>query len=470
MKNRTSSALTANAPVGVLDVYQNAAAAFSLRQLTKAYTGSAIRIRRNDDNVEVDVPFNGFAGLGSIGLENFLKSYCGGFGTNYFLGSETFDPLFWVYNNTSRVASAGTSPISSSNASKLLETNVTNKFNVTFPIGSSGGGARLSTSYYVKAAERNFAYVALQEDTSPFATAMVVVNLTTLQTQTNHTLPNNEFSNISFFAQSVGNGWVRISISANVNTLNTVVSSVGIATSLTTITYAGSSTSGILIWGGQAEAGETSIYDWKGNSSSASAFVTTWYDQSGNARNAAQANAALQPRIVDSGTVEKINGIPSVRFNAQFLDTATNIPAPSGGLATMFSVLPSVTGSYVGISLFSTLPDNEYVRYFADGLSYPLLGRTARTGQVSAGMPASGGLVFSHINNGANHLLYRNRVLGATAALGGSVNTALCKCRIGANFVSNGNYISENIIFPIVLSLQEKITIENNMMSFYGIN
>lgn len=200
-----------------------------------------------------------------------------------------------------------------------------------------------------------------------------------------------------------------------------------------------------------------------------SGFITTWYDQSGNARNAVQANAALQPRIVNSGIVEKINGIPSVRFNAQFLDTATNIPAPSGGLATIFSVLPSVTRSYVGISLFSTLPDNEYIRYFSDGLSYPLLGRTARTGQVSAGMPTSGGLVFSHINNGSNHLLYRNRVLGATAALGGSVNTALCKCRIGASFVSDGNYISENIIFPRVLPLQEKITIENNMMSFYGI-
>lgn len=200
-----------------------------------------------------------------------------------------------------------------------------------------------------------------------------------------------------------------------------------------------------------------------------SGFIATWYDQSGNARNATQTTAGNQPRIVNAGVIEKINGIPSVRVSAQFLDTATNIPAPSGGLATIFSVLPSVTGSYVGISLFSTLADHEYVRYDGDGLSYPLLGRTTRTGFVSAGMPASGGLVFSHINNGSNHLLYRNKTLGATAALNGAVETALCKCRIGASFVYVGNYISENIIFPRVLTEQEKLSIENNAMSYYGI-
>jgi len=202
-----------------------------------------------------------------------------------------------------------------------------------------------------------------------------------------------------------------------------------------------------------------------------SGFITTWYDQSGNGRNVTQATAASQPRIVNGGVVEKINGIPSARGNASFLTSAANIPAPSGGLATLISVLPSVTGSYRGISLFATLGDNEYVRFSGNGLSYPFLGRTVRTETVNAGVPASGGLVFSHINNGSNHLLYRNKVLGAAAVLDGAVETsATCSIRIGASFISDGNYISENILFPRVLSLQEKLTIENNMMSFYGIN
>ena len=199
-----------------------------------------------------------------------------------------------------------------------------------------------------------------------------------------------------------------------------------------------------------------------------SGFIATWYDQSGNARNATQATAGNQPRIVNAGVIEKINGIPSSRFNAQFLDSAANIPAPSGGLATLISVLPSVVNNYRGITL-SPQVEAELTR-FGNGLTYPILGRTLRTEAVNSGMPGSGGLVFSHINNGSNHLLYRNKVLGATAALNGAVETsATCSIRIGASFVSDGNYISENIIFTRVLTEQEKLSIENNAMSYYGI-
>lgn len=44
-------------------------------------------------------------------------------------------------------------------------------------------------------------------------------------------------------------------------------------------------------------------------------FVTTWYDQSGNARNATQTTAANQPQIVSSGTVLTINGKPRMDFD-----------------------------------------------------------------------------------------------------------------------------------------------------------
>jgi surface protein len=44
-------------------------------------------------------------------------------------------------------------------------------------------------------------------------------------------------------------------------------------------------------------------------------FVETWYDQSGNARDASQATAANQPKIVSSGSVILENGKPSVYFN-----------------------------------------------------------------------------------------------------------------------------------------------------------
>ena len=44
-------------------------------------------------------------------------------------------------------------------------------------------------------------------------------------------------------------------------------------------------------------------------------FVTTWYDQSGNGRDATQTTAANQPQIVSSGSVILENGKPSIQLN-----------------------------------------------------------------------------------------------------------------------------------------------------------
>ena len=44
-------------------------------------------------------------------------------------------------------------------------------------------------------------------------------------------------------------------------------------------------------------------------------FVTTWYDQSGNSRDATQTTAANQPQIVSSGSVIMTNTKPSFQFD-----------------------------------------------------------------------------------------------------------------------------------------------------------
>lgn len=69
--------------VGLLDTYPNAAAAYSLRKLRAAYTGSAIRVRRSSDNTESDI---GFTALGNLDTTS-LTSFCGsgdGFVTTWY--------------------------------------------------------------------------------------------------------------------------------------------------------------------------------------------------------------------------------------------------------------------------------------------------------------------------------------------------------------------------------------------------
>jgi hypothetical protein len=57
---------------------------------------------------------------------------------------------------------------------------------------------------------------------------------------------------------------------------------------------------------------------------SGNGFVTTWYDQSGNARNATQTTAANQPQIVSSGSVILQNSKPCLDFDGSD-DTLRNL-------------------------------------------------------------------------------------------------------------------------------------------------
>lgn len=64
--------------LALLDEYPNAAAAYSLRLLRSAYTGSAIRVRRASDNSEQDIGF-----VNNVLDTSTLSSFCSG--TNGFV-------------------------------------------------------------------------------------------------------------------------------------------------------------------------------------------------------------------------------------------------------------------------------------------------------------------------------------------------------------------------------------------------
>ena len=63
----------------LLDVYSNAAAAYSVRKLRTAYSGSAIRVRRSSDNTEQDIGFDINGNLDTSALTTFCS------GTNGFV-------------------------------------------------------------------------------------------------------------------------------------------------------------------------------------------------------------------------------------------------------------------------------------------------------------------------------------------------------------------------------------------------
>jgi hypothetical protein len=109
-----------------------------------------------------------------------------------------------------------------------------------------------------------------------------------------------------------------------------------------------------------------------------SGFVTTWYDQSGNARNATQTTAANQPRVVNAGTVERQGSRPTVSFdgsndNFDITNFAVNITysiyyihkRPSTSTRAVY-LSGNVTPA--GAALFAHWSDNNiYIQYLRSG-------------------------------------------------------------------------------------------------------
>ena len=95
--------------VGLLDDYPNAAAAYSLRKLDKDYTGSAIRVRRSNDNAESDIGFTSSGDLDTAALKTFVGANNGLIVTWYNQGDSTsVDFTQATALNQPRIINAGT--------------------------------------------------------------------------------------------------------------------------------------------------------------------------------------------------------------------------------------------------------------------------------------------------------------------------------------------------------------------------
>ena len=97
-----------------------------------------------------------------------------------------------------------------------------------------------------------------------------------------------------------------------------------------------------------------------------SGYVTKWYDQSGNTRDIAEATAAKQPRIVNSGTVDVgADGKPGLVLDGSD-DRVIRVYAPGGG-ATSCSVFSVFTTSDAEAIVLSGDGASTYLGLGTDG-------------------------------------------------------------------------------------------------------
>jgi hypothetical protein len=200
-------------------------------------------------------------------------------------------------------------------------------------------------------------------------------------------------------------------------------------------------------------------------------FVTTWYDQSGNSNNAAQATAANQPKLVSSGVVELDNQEPCIVWdNAN--DTMTiNTSYNSSNLLSIFSVYNKTTPIGGGDTAYLVIADNSIS--VPDGV---LAWRdTNKIGTYRSGGFSVGSILYnlqvtsSFIYTLSQVDFYNNNLLvGSTTNSNAISNFDYTSIQIGRTAGGSAFKNQELIIYPSDQSANRN-DIETNINTNYGI-
>jgi hypothetical protein len=204
-------------------------------------------------------------------------------------------------------------------------------------------------------------------------------------------------------------------------------------------------------------------------------FVTTWYDQSGNGRNATQTNANSQPQIVSNGTIEMQNGRPTVRQSNQ------NQTLP---IIRSFTGLTSATGVFVFRQLTGNGGAHDF-RFqsggvnnhspFSDGRAYDSFFSELRQVFNSYGpntAPSTTTLtIHTARQTGSALQLFKNgtQIDGdKTVTFKAPDGPSLFASTVGLT-PPPSTAVSETIVFGTAISTADRQTLVNNQSTYYAI-
>jgi hypothetical protein len=194
-------------------------------------------------------------------------------------------------------------------------------------------------------------------------------------------------------------------------------------------------------------------------------FVKTWYDQSGNVRNATQSTAGSQPQIVDSGSVILENGKPTIdHTGATTLNIASNL-----NLQKTYSLYGVVKFDSYGREIFGSGPTPYNYGIYQDA-SNNFHSASGAFGSSNGVFGLNFALLSVYRNNTVSISQYKNTtILGSIFDLNTN-NDFLFRSLSGeqASAYNLNGKLSEAIIYD-TYQFSNQSGLEGNIKTYYGL-
>lgn len=196
-----------------------------------------------------------------------------------------------------------------------------------------------------------------------------------------------------------------------------------------------------------------------------SGFVSKWYDQSGQARDMAQATAASQPRIVNAGVIDRLSTRAAVRTDGVAQTMASGsfaVAQPLTRASALQMLSPGANGIYfAGVN--GTAPLNQLWQTAAAG-SLAMYGGNSVV--LKSGINANDKATVVEIFNGASsNGSYNGAVTSANAGVKGIDGIQLGG--VGGSAFASALY-GDLIVFPVALDATTRANLEANQKQFWG--
>lgn len=195
-------------------------------------------------------------------------------------------------------------------------------------------------------------------------------------------------------------------------------------------------------------------------------FVTIWYDQSGNNKNATNAIAINQPRIVNLGALDVVNGKVAVLGDG-VNDTLRNTTLSLSNPSSIFTVVDKIgTSGFFGLFSNSGLLSGVF-SLTTTGYTFYQNGAVVTPSYVNNNQSL---LVAKSATTGTDWELYGNNttVTNSGENIGASIGTVISLFDRSTNASRCNMYMQEYIVYNSN-KMSDRIGIQNNINSFYTI-